>query len=124
MTTHCKCQPCNCVPARSCASSCKFAPKGAQGETAGLSATQAQVEAVGPVAGKRVLVLSRSVARNANAFDSLWAVVQGDLAARYPDARHLTADKGGHYVHNDQRAWYVGAVREFLGGKNQVQSGR
>lgn len=94
----------------------QFAPKGAQGETAGLPATQAQVEAAGPAAGKRVLVLSRSIGKNASPFDALWAVAQRDLAARYPGARHLTADKGGHYVHTDQKDWYAAAVREFLSG--------
>lgn len=89
-----------------------FAPKGAQAEVAALDATVAQVEALVPVAGKPVLVLSR--APGAKPFDRLWTEAQSDLAARYPGAVHRTAPAGGHYVHRDQRAWFVGEVTGFL----------
>ncbi|MDZ4052746.1 MAG: alpha/beta hydrolase, partial [Phenylobacterium sp.] len=89
-----------------------FAPQGAQAEVAALEATVAQVDALAPATGKPVLVLSR--APGPKPFDSLWTQAQSDLAARYPGALHRTAPAGGHYVHRDQRAWFVGEVTAFL----------
>lgn len=89
-----------------------FAPKGAQAEVAALHAAVAQVDALAPATGKPVLVLSR--APGPKPFDSLWTQAQSDLAARYPGALHRTAPAGGHYVHRDQRAWFVGEVTAFL----------
>ena len=89
-----------------------FAPKGAQAEVAALDATLAQVGALVPVAGKPVLVLSR--APGAKPFDRLWTEAQSDLAGRYRGAVHRTASAGGHYVHRDQRAWFVAQVTGFL----------
>ncbi|MES2344252.1 MAG: alpha/beta hydrolase [Pseudomonadota bacterium] len=89
-----------------------FAPQGAQAEVAALDAAVAQVDALAPVAGKPVLVLSR--APGAKPFDTLWTQAQSDLAARYPGAVHRTAPAGGHYVHRDQRAWFVAQVTGFL----------
>jgi pimeloyl-ACP methyl ester carboxylesterase len=92
----------------------QFAPRGAREELAALSVTTAQVENIGPVRGKPVLVLSHSVSSDAGAFDTVWAEGQDDLAARYANARHLVASEGGHYLHTDQRAWFIASVREFL----------
>ncbi|MBR7618344.1 alpha/beta fold hydrolase [Phenylobacterium sp. 20VBR1] len=89
-----------------------FAPKGAQAEVAALDASVAQVEALVPVVGKPVLVLSR--APGAKPFDRLWTQAQSDLAGRYRGAVHRTAPAGGHYVHRDQRAWFVAQVTGFL----------
>lgn len=89
-----------------------FAPQGAQAEVAALDAAVAQVEALAPVPGKPVLVLSR--APGAKPMDRLWTQAQSDLAARYPGALHRTAPAGGHYVHRDQRAWFVDEVTAFL----------
>lgn len=94
-----------------------FAPQGAQAEVAALDATVAQVDALAPatgkpVAGKPVLVLSRAPGQKP--FDTLWTQAQSDLAARYPGAVHRTAPAGGHYVHRDQRAWFVTQVTQFL----------
>jgi pimeloyl-ACP methyl ester carboxylesterase len=101
----------NCTPPAALAS---LMPRGARGELAAMATTMDEVAAAGPAEGKRVLVLSRPVAPDAQPFDALWSTAQVDLAARYPGARHLTADGGGHSLHRDQRAWYVGAVRAFL----------
>jgi pimeloyl-ACP methyl ester carboxylesterase len=91
-----------------------FAPLGAQGERDALAATMADMEAIGPVAGKSVLVLSRPVSADAAPFDALWSINQDDLASRYAGARHLTASSGGHYLHLDKKAWFISSVREFL----------
>jgi pimeloyl-ACP methyl ester carboxylesterase len=92
--------------------------RGAQDEVLALPATQAEVEAAGSVKRKPVLVLSRPVPADAKPFEAMWATAQADLAARYPGALHLVAIDGGHDIHNDQRAWYVQAVQEFLGRLN------
>lgn len=91
----------------------RFMPNGAQGEFAALSQTIAQVESAGPVRGRNVLVLSRSVEPNAAAFDRSDA--QGDLALRYPGSQHLVASRSGHYVHQDQAEWFVASIVAFIG---------
>lgn len=92
--------------------------RGEQDEVLAMPATVAQVEAAGPARGIPVLVLSRPARAGAKPFEALWAAAQSDLAARYPGSLHLVASSGGHYVHSDQRAWYVGAVKEFLSRLN------
>lgn len=91
-----------------------FGPKGEQGEASALRTTEAEVEAAGAVKSKPVLLLSRPVEAGAQGFDAMWATGQNDLAARYPGSHHLTASAGGHYIHVDQRAWYVRSVQAFL----------
>jgi pimeloyl-ACP methyl ester carboxylesterase len=88
--------------------------RGTQDEVAALQASEAQVEAAGPVTGKPVLVLSRPVSTDVKSFGGMWSAAQTGLAARYPGSLHLSATGGGHDIHNDQRTWYVGAVRDFL----------
>ncbi|HWL92481.1 MAG TPA: alpha/beta hydrolase [Phycisphaerae bacterium] len=90
-------------------------PKGARDEVVALEQVVAQVEGSVPLRGKPVLVLSRprGDARKAS-FDALWTQAQGDLAARYPGSRHLAAVAGGHYIHRDQRDWFLFSVRAFL----------
>lgn len=92
-------------------------PTGARGELAALATTERQVADTPPISGKPVLVLSRPVASNANAFDAAWASSQGELANHY-GARHLNAPTGGHYIHNDQSAWFVSSIQSFLEGDN------
>ena len=89
-------------------------PQGARSELAALITTEAQVEAISPLSGVPVLVLSRPAPANANAFDATWAISQSDLAARYPGAHHLTAPTGGHYIHEDEAAWFVSSIQAFL----------
>lgn len=100
----------------------RFMPNGARGEFAALSQTIAQVEAAGPAPGRDVLILSRSVEPNAAAFDRIWSVAQNDLALRYPGSRHLVASRSGHYVHQDQAAWFVSSVVAFLGDVTREQA--
>jgi pimeloyl-ACP methyl ester carboxylesterase len=85
----------------------------AQAEIAALDATTAEVAGLTPARTLPVLVLSRSLAPNPKPFDALWAQAQNDLAARY-GAQHLTAPAGGHYVHKDQRDWFLARVTAFL----------
>jgi pimeloyl-ACP methyl ester carboxylesterase len=92
----------------------KSQPKGVQAEVAGLAATVAEVEQVGPVQGKRVLVLSRPEVKGATPFVTLWAQAQDDLAARYPGSQHLRPPGGGHDIHHDQRDWFMSVVTDFL----------
>lgn len=80
-----------------------------------MPATVDQVKVAGPVRGKRVLILSRPPGSNATPTDTLWAVAQRDLAARYPGSQHLVAPGGTHNIHLTQRAWFVGAIQAFLG---------
>lgn len=100
----------------------RFMPNGAQGEFAALSQTIAQVEAAGPVQGRDVLVLSRSVEPNAAGFDRIWFVAQDDLALRYPGSRHLVASRSGHYVHHDQAQWFVSSIIAFIGDVRREQA--
>jgi pimeloyl-ACP methyl ester carboxylesterase len=95
-------------------------PAGARGELAALVTTERQVGAISPISGKPVLVLSRPVASNANAFDATWASSQRELANRY-GARHLTAPTGGHYVHGDEAAWFVSSIQSFLESDNATR---
>lgn len=90
-------------------------PKGARDEAAALEQVTAQVAGSAPLHGKPVLVLSRAggPARK-TPFGALWMQAQDDLAARYPGSRHLTAEAGGHYIHQDQRDWFLISVRAFL----------
>ena len=49
----------------------------------------------------------------------LWSTAQRDLTARYP-ALVNSSRSGGHYIHLDQRAWFVEAVRGFVGETTPV----
>ncbi|HEX3484252.1 MAG TPA: alpha/beta hydrolase [Micropepsaceae bacterium] len=90
-----------------------FMPKGARDEAAALASVMEQVEGAAPLKNKPVLVLSRP-GKATSSFDTLWTKAQSDLAARYPGSRHLTAEAGGHYVHRDQREWFLASVQAFL----------
>lgn len=90
------------------------APAGVRAEVDGMAAAVAQVEAAGAVRGKPVLILSRWVPPSATPTDALWAAAQQDLAARYSESQHLVAPAGTHNIHLTQRAWFVGAIQEFL----------
>jgi pimeloyl-ACP methyl ester carboxylesterase len=92
----------------------RFGPQGAQAEVAALNETMSEVDALALLPGRPVLVLSHPIGSHPTPFDALWARAQDDLAARYPGSSHLTAPGGGHYIHRDQRAWFVGAVSDFL----------
>lgn len=96
----------------------RLMPKAAQAEIAALDATTAEVADLTPARTLPVLVLSRFLPRNARPFDALWAQAQDDLAARY-GAQHLTAPAGGHYVHKDQRDWFVAQAAAFLARVNR-----
>lgn len=107
---------CEAAGVSMCASPSSMAwtmPQGARAELAALVETEAQVDAISPMAGKPVLVLSRPTPNNANAFDATWAASQIELAARY-SGRHLNAPSGGHYIHDDEAAWFVSSVQAFL----------
>jgi pimeloyl-ACP methyl ester carboxylesterase len=110
-------QLCQSAGVRMCAAPSwmmQFAPAGARQELAALSTTSAQVDELGAVQGKPVLILSRSVAPEAGSSDAVWAEGQDILAARYADSQHLVASESGHYLHHDQEAWFVASVRDFL----------
>ena len=92
----------------------RFLPKGAQAEAEALDETAAEV-GVTRQSAVPVLVLSRPIPKDANGFDALWSTAQDDLAVRYA-ARHLTAPAGGHYIHVDQREWFMAQVKAFLPG--------
>jgi pimeloyl-ACP methyl ester carboxylesterase len=92
-------------------------PKGGRDEVASLEQVTTQVEGSAPLRGKPVLVLSRAAAKT-SPFGALWTQAQEDLAARYPGSRHLTAEARGHYIHRDQRDWFLVSVRAFL---NEVE---
>jgi pimeloyl-ACP methyl ester carboxylesterase len=87
---------------------------GEQAEVAGLPAAFAQVEAITPVSGKPVLVLSRPTSASKKPIDRLWGQTQDDLAARYPGSTHLTAPGGGHNIHNDRKDWFITSVRDWI----------
>jgi pimeloyl-ACP methyl ester carboxylesterase len=89
-------------------------PTGAQDEFEALAATIAQVESARSVSGQRVMILSRSTPEEPTAIDALWAHAQADLAARYAGSQHLTATHAGHYIHQDERAWFVASIATFL----------
>ncbi|MEJ0023265.1 MAG: alpha/beta fold hydrolase [Alphaproteobacteria bacterium] len=107
---------CEAVKAGMClppAFAVRFMAKGAQDEFAARAATTEEIESVGAAKGPRVLVISRAIQAKASAFDALWAQAQNDLAARYPGSRHLLV-KSSHYIHQDQKEWFVSSVRAFL----------
>jgi pimeloyl-ACP methyl ester carboxylesterase len=88
-------------------------PEGGRAELAALPMTVDQVERIRPRAGP-TLILSRTTPANASAFDTIWSTAQRDLAARYPGAHQLVAEDSGHYIHVDQRTWFVASVRRFV----------
>lgn len=88
-------------------------PQGARDEVAAFASTSAQVEVISPVRDKAVLVISRPFGQKPSPFETLWTETQADLARRYAGATHLTAPGGGHYVHRQQRAWFVSVLRQF-----------
>jgi pimeloyl-ACP methyl ester carboxylesterase len=93
-----------------------FIPQGARDEAAAFASVMDQVEGLAPMQGKPVLVLSQpNKDADQNSFGALWTKAQSDLAARYPGSRHLIAKSGGHYLHYDQREWFVASVQAFLG---------
>jgi pimeloyl-ACP methyl ester carboxylesterase len=89
-------------------------PEGGRAELAALPTTVNEIERIRTVYGGPTLVLSRPAPANPSAFDVLWSTAQRDLAARYPGARRRVAEGGGHYIHLDQRAWFVESVRVFV----------
>jgi len=89
-------------------------PAGGRAELAALPMTITEIERIRPGPGSPVLVLSRPAPTNPSDFDALWSAAQRDLTARYPGARQLIAGDGGHYLHVDQRAWFVESVRIFI----------
>lgn len=89
-------------------------PEGGRAELASLPMTESEVEQARTAHGRPVLVLSRSLPSNPSAFDVLWSSAQRDLAARYPGARQFVAGGAGHYIHRDQRTWFVASVRAFI----------
>lgn len=89
-------------------------PEGGRAELAALPLTVSEVERIRTAHGTPTLVLSRPTPANPSAFDVLWSTAQRDLTARYPGARQLVAEGGGHYIHLDQRAWFVESVRAFI----------
>lgn len=89
-------------------------PAGGRAELAALAMTVSEVESIRTTHGKPMLILSRPTPTNPSAFDALWSAAQRDLAARYPGARHVVAERGGHYIHVDQRTWFVESVRAFI----------
>jgi thioesterase domain-containing protein len=89
-------------------------PRGAQEEFAALPATITQVESARRANMLRVMVLSRSMPENLSTTDALWADAQRDLAARHIGSQHLIAARAGHYIHRDERAWFVASVAKFL----------
>jgi pimeloyl-ACP methyl ester carboxylesterase len=91
----------------------RFMPVGAQDEYGALAATMKEVETIEPMKNKPVLVLSRAIEGKAAPFDVVWAAAQNDLAARYAGSRHSVVESG-HYIHRDQRDWFVASLREFL----------
>jgi pimeloyl-ACP methyl ester carboxylesterase len=91
----------------------RTAPKGAQDEVAALPSIMAEVEAAGPFTGKAALVISRPFGPRPSPFEALWTTAQADLTRRYAGAIHLTAPGGGHYVHRDQRDWFVSAIERY-----------
>jgi pimeloyl-ACP methyl ester carboxylesterase len=89
-------------------------PEGGRAELAALPMTVNEVESLRTTHRRPVVVLSRPTPANRSAFDTLWSAAQRDVAARHPGARHLVAEGGGHYIHLDQRAWFVDSVRVFI----------
>lgn len=89
-------------------------PQGGRAELAALPLTVGEVERVNTAHGRPMLVLSRPTPTNPGAFEVLWSTAQRDLAARYVGARQLVAERGGHYIHLDQPAWFVESVRAFV----------
>lgn len=92
----------------------RFLPKGARAEVAALEETITQVAALPRRGDLPVLVLSRPSRGAAGSFAALWTAAQADLAAGYAGSRHLAAPAGGHYVHRDQREWFIASVRAFV----------
>lgn len=89
-------------------------PAGGRAELAALSITVEEVERMRQPDAMPMLVLSRPTPVNPSAFDILWSAAQRDLTARYPGAQQLVTEDGGHYIHVDQRAWFVASVRAFI----------
>lgn len=89
-------------------------PEGGRAELAALPVTVIEVERLRTAQGRPMLVLSRPMPANPSAFDVLWSTTQRELTARYPGARQLVAERGGHYIHLDQRAWFVESMRSFI----------
>ncbi len=92
----------------------RSAPAGEQAEVAGLETAFTQVEAITPVTGKPVLVLSRFLPASPKPFDRLWGQAQDDLAGRYAGSTHLRAPGGGHYIHKDQKVWFVTTLQAWM----------
>jgi pimeloyl-ACP methyl ester carboxylesterase len=88
-------------------------PKPARQEAGALAIVSAQAQRASPVRSKPVLVLSKPLDAKPDRFDQLWTHEQAVLAARYPGSQHLTAPGGGHYIHKDEREWFVRVVHHF-----------
>ncbi|MBY0567122.1 MAG: alpha/beta hydrolase [Hyphomonadaceae bacterium] len=111
--TH-RCEAAGISPCTLPASMAWTLPAGGRAELAALPMTVSEVDGINTARDLPTLVLSRPTPANPSAFDVLWTTTQRDLAARYPRARQLVPQSGGHYVHLDQRVWFVDSVRTFI----------
>ncbi len=59
------------------------------------------------------LILTRKNAGQGG-FDGVWLAQQAKLPARWPHSTLKAAPKGGHYVHQDARDWFVEQVSAFI----------
>ena len=79
---------------------------------------QLAVPAMRPTSGQQQTLLfdpdERPARAQSSPFDALWSQAQIDLALRYGLTGPVTAPAGGHYVHRDQRDWFVTETLRFL----------
>jgi pimeloyl-ACP methyl ester carboxylesterase len=52
----------------------------------------------------------------ADAFVRMWRAMQDDLASLVPNARHSIASRSGHYIHQEQPALVIEAIRQVVTG--------
>jgi pimeloyl-ACP methyl ester carboxylesterase len=45
---------------------------------------------------------------------ALWLEMQADLATLIPGARHVIAEKSGHYVHQTEPELVIDAIRQMV----------
>lgn len=92
-----------------------LAPAAARSEYESLRESAAQVRAAGPLPDVPVVVITAARCCETEALTQAWMELQKDLVRRSPHARHVIAEKSGHYVPFDQPGLIVDALREVVG---------
>ncbi|HVQ35002.1 MAG TPA: alpha/beta hydrolase [Candidatus Bathyarchaeia archaeon] len=90
------------------------APDAVRDEIEAIPQSVSELKRAGPQPRIPVAILTAVHHTDSPKFRKAWAELQDRLAAGYPGARRIAADKSGHYIPFDQPELVVEAIREMV----------